>query len=109
MMGRGRQPLESDSPFLADHGHVTGQCPGTVPKPCPTGWGRSPAGRRGWKQPSHFRVAQGPVPSATLTPAAQRGTLPLLAWPPEGGDSSRAQTDAGSQTQGPASITDANT
>ena len=41
MLGRGQQPLESDSLFLADHGHVTGQCPGTVPKPCRTGRGCS--------------------------------------------------------------------
>ena len=45
MLGRGQQPLESDSLFLADHGHVTGQCPGTVPKPCRIGRGHSPGGR----------------------------------------------------------------
>lgn len=29
MLGRGQQPLESDSLFLEDHRHVTGQCPGS--------------------------------------------------------------------------------
>lgn len=108
MLGQGRQP-ESDSPFLADHGHVTGQCPGTVPKPCPTGMRLLTSWEEAGNNLPTSVWLKGLVPSATLTPAAERGTLPLLTWPPEGRDSSRAQTEAGSQTRGPASITDANT
>lgn len=55
-------------------------------------------------------MALEPVPSATLTPAAERGTLTLLVWPLEDGtfqgakhQGTRAQTDAGSLTYDPVS------